>query len=231
MPEAGPGPLLRLRDQTTLDRIAMDIADHRRTGPLSVDIAVVVAVLPELLARPSQPARSHLLDDLEKLRQQNSRRLIDEQVNMFRHQNVGVNPRLMPRTRLFQHRLERLAGGGRFKERETMKTTEGDEVQRPRILKPLQAARHGAFRSDTILSQRGLGLMVSHSSTMKPWMSGAQWVLGYFMTGPPAPEELVTSSGMLVDFADDLEPGLGIEFLQFQIVRQNPNAIDSVPPL
>ncbi len=72
--------VLRLRNQSALDwippqhtefarrgpRIAMDIADHFGTGLLSVDIAVVITVLPELFARSSQLTRSHLLDGFQE---------------------------------------------------------------------------------------------------------------------------------------------------------------------
>jgi hypothetical protein len=95
----------------------MDIADYFGAGLLSVDIAVVIAVLPELLARASQFARSHLLDGFEKLRQDNLRRFIDKQMYMLGHQDVGVKSRMMPRTRLFQHGLNRLPGCRRFKQR------------------------------------------------------------------------------------------------------------------
>ncbi len=55
-----------------------------------------------------------------------------------------VNSRMMPGARLFQNGLDRLPGSRRFKQRSTVKTTEGNEVQRLRFLKPLQAARHGS---------------------------------------------------------------------------------------
>ena len=117
VPEARPGPILRLRNQTTLDWVAMDIADHFGAGLLSVDIAVVIAGLPELFARSSQLARSHLLDAFQKLRQYNLRRFIDKKMDMFGHQDVGVNSRMMLCASLFQHRLERLPGSRRFKKR------------------------------------------------------------------------------------------------------------------
>jgi len=83
----------------------MDIAGHFGAGLLSADIAVVIAGLPELFARSSQLARSHLLDGLEKLRQYNLRRFIDKQMDMLGHQDVGVNSRTMPCARMFEHRL------------------------------------------------------------------------------------------------------------------------------
>ena len=143
VPETRPHPVFRLLDQTAHHWIAMDIADHFGASLLSVDVAIVVAILPELLTWPSQLPRSDLLEGFEKLRQENPRRLVGEQVNVLEHQHVGVNSRLMPRARLFQHGFHGFPGSRRFQQRETMKTTEADEVQRFRLLEPFQAARHG----------------------------------------------------------------------------------------
>ena len=95
----------------------MDIADDFGEGLLSVDVTDVVAFLPELLARSSQLARSDLLDGFEELGQQDLRRLIDKQVNMLWHQDVGVNARMMPCMRLFQNGLDRLSGSRLFEQR------------------------------------------------------------------------------------------------------------------
>jgi hypothetical protein len=51
----------------------MDKADDFEAGLRSVDVTVVVAFLPELLARSSQLARSDLLDCFEELGQQDQR--------------------------------------------------------------------------------------------------------------------------------------------------------------
>ena len=142
VPKARPRPVFRFLHESALDRIAMDVADHFGAGFLSVDIPVVVALLPELLARSSQLARSHLLDGLQQLRKQNPRRLIDEQMDMLGHENVGINSRQMPCARLFQHCLDRLLRSRRFQQREPVKTTERNEMQRFRCLESFQAARH-----------------------------------------------------------------------------------------
>src|SRR6185312_11687027 len=144
-----------------------------------VDIAVVVAALPELLARPSQLPRSDLLEGFQPLRQYNPRWLVDQQVNMLGHQHVGINSRPMPRTNLFQHRLHRLPDPRRRQQRETVKTTEGDEVQRSRLLKPLQTARHGPilFPYRPLIAKNamnGAQLLRSPSGSLRP------------LTGPPA---------------------------------------------
>ena len=114
----------------------MNISDNCGKGPFPSDVAVVVAVLPELLVQSSQLARSDLLDGFEKLRQQDLLRLVDEQVNMFRHQNVSVNSCPVASPGLFQHHLNRFLGGRRPQQRMAVIATEGDEVQRLRLLIP-----------------------------------------------------------------------------------------------
>jgi len=49
----------------------------------------------------------------------------------------------MPCASMFQHGLHHLPDPCRLQQRDTVKTTEGDEVQRFRLLKPLQTAGHG----------------------------------------------------------------------------------------
>jgi len=110
-----------------------------------MDVTVKITFLPELLTRPSQFVRCNLLEGLEKLGQEDRWRLIDEQMDVLWHQDVSVNPRLMPRASHFLYGLHDLLGLRHFKKRETVKTTEGDEVQRLRFLKPLQTARHGSI--------------------------------------------------------------------------------------
>jgi len=120
----------------------MDVAGHLGAGLLTMDVAVVVAILPELLALASQFARGHLLQYLEKLRQQNLWRLIHEQVHMLGHQDISIDPRLVPCARLFQHNLNSLPGDRRIKQRKTVKATEGDEMKRFRLLESFQADGH-----------------------------------------------------------------------------------------
>src|SRR5271157_5631161 len=74
-----------------------------------------------------------------------TRRLVDRQVDMFRHQDVSVDPGLMTCPGLFQNGLERLRGFRRFKERKTVKATERDELKGFRFLEPLQAIGHGSI--------------------------------------------------------------------------------------
>ena len=76
----------------------MDVAYHFRASLFTMDVAVKVAFLPELLALASQFARRHLLYGFEKPGHENRWWLVDEQMNVLGHQDVGVDPRLMSRT-------------------------------------------------------------------------------------------------------------------------------------
>jgi hypothetical protein len=96
MVEAAPSIFTRRSNKSTLDGVAMDVSDHLGPGRLAADIRVKIARLPELASIASELARGDLLERLEELRHQNRERLVDEQTYVLRHQDVGVNPRLMP---------------------------------------------------------------------------------------------------------------------------------------
>ena len=89
--------------QVPLDRISMDISDHFGPGSFAMDVRVKITGLPKLPAIASQLAGSDLLERLQKLRYEDGGRLVDQQVNIFGHQHVGVNPGLMTRPGLFQN--------------------------------------------------------------------------------------------------------------------------------
>ena len=140
--ETAPLILFSRCDKSPLDRIAMDISDHFGPGCLPMNVRVIIAGLPELLAIASQLAGSDLLERLQKLRHEDGGRLVDQQVNMFRHQHISVNPGLMTCPSLFQNGFDRYLGARRFKERKPVKATERDEVKSLSSLEPLQAIGH-----------------------------------------------------------------------------------------
>ena len=110
-----------------------------------MDVAVKVAFLPELLALASQFTRSDLLYSLEKLGHEDRWWLVDEQMYVLGHQDVGVDPRLMSCTSQFQHGLNCVLGARRIEKRETVKATESDEVESVCFLEPFQTVRHGSI--------------------------------------------------------------------------------------
>ena len=102
MVEAAPAVIAWSGNQSTLHGIAVDVADHLGAVMLPANAAVEIRWLPELFMMTSQFARSHLLQRLKELRQENRWRLVDEQMQMLGHQNVGVDPCLMPLARPFK---------------------------------------------------------------------------------------------------------------------------------
>jgi hypothetical protein len=66
-------------------------------------------------------------------------RLVDEQMDVLGHEDVGVNPGLMSCARQFEHGLDGVLGTRRIEQRELVKATESDEVECFRFLEPLQA--------------------------------------------------------------------------------------------
>jgi len=134
-----------------------------------MDVAVKVTFLPELFSLASQFARSHLLYSLEKLGHEGHRRLVDEQMDVLGHQNVGVDPRLMACASQFQYGLECVHGARRIEQRETVKATESDEVKSFRFLEPLETVRHG-----TIIARYGLPPNHPPAHRDRAAMNGAQ---------------------------------------------------------
>ncbi len=112
--EAAPSVLPGGCDQSPFYRVSVDISDHFGLGFLAMDVRVKIAVLPELPAIASQFARGDLLERLQKLRHQDQRRFIDQQVDMFRHQDVGIDPGLVTRAGLFENELKRFLGRRRL---------------------------------------------------------------------------------------------------------------------
>src|ERR1035437_3246573 len=123
----------------------MNVPYHFGASLFTMDVAVKVAFLPELLVLTSQFTRSNLLYGFEKLGHEDRWWLVDEQMDVLGHQDVGVDPRLMSCASQFQYGLNCVLGVRRIEKRETVKATESDEVESFRFLEPFQAVRHGGI--------------------------------------------------------------------------------------
>ena len=108
-----------------------------------MDSAVKVVLLPEPLSIALEFAGGSLHEGLEKLRHNDRRRLIHQQVDMLGHQDVGVDSSPMTCPNLLRNSFDRILGFRRFKERETVTATEGDEVKGLGFLEPFQTVGHG----------------------------------------------------------------------------------------
>jgi len=132
--KAAPSVLLRRCDQSPFHGVAVDVSDDFGAGCFAMDVAVEVALLPELLVIASQFPRGGLLERLEELRQKDRWRFVDEDVKMLGHQDVRIDPGPMPCPGLFEYGLDDVLGVGFCEEWEAMKTTERDEVESLRSL-------------------------------------------------------------------------------------------------
>jgi hypothetical protein len=82
-----------------------------------------------------------LLERLEELRNNDGRRSVHEQMDVLRHQDIGVDSGLTAGTSLFQNSFDDVPGFGGCKERKPLVTTEGDEVETLCLLKTRQPRR------------------------------------------------------------------------------------------
>ena len=110
-----------------------------------MDVCVKVARLPKLLALASQLAGCDLFERLEKLRNEDTRRFVDQQMDMLRHEHVCVNPGLMRCAGQFQNGFESFLWFWRLKEWKPMKAAERDEVKSLGSLEPRHAVWHGVI--------------------------------------------------------------------------------------
>ena len=145
MAKAAPLVLLRRCHQASLHRVSVNVPDDFGAGCFTPYIAVKITSLPEPFAITFQSAGNGLLQGLQKLGQQDRWWLVDEQVDVLGHQDVSVDSGLMTCTNPFQNSLDCVLGVRCFKERETVKATECDEVKCLRLLEPLQTVRHASI--------------------------------------------------------------------------------------
>jgi hypothetical protein len=66
-------------------------------------------------------------------------------MDVLGHDDVGVDPCVVSRTSLFEYGLDYILGARLIEKRETVKATEGDEVESFCFLEPFQTVRHGAI--------------------------------------------------------------------------------------
>jgi hypothetical protein len=121
----------------------MDVANDVRALVLAADVAIVVADLPELFAVAFEKPRCLLLEGLEELGYRGRRRLVHDQVEVFRHDDIGVDAGVMTRTGLLESLLDEGFGVWIGEEWKAAITTEGNEVERFGLLISLETERHG----------------------------------------------------------------------------------------
>ena len=118
-------------------------------------VEVVVAALPELPFRLVLEFGGDLLfEDLDSNGQRFERRLVEQQMNMLRHENVSSDHETITERGLLQLGFEDCVAGTFCQSRLAPVTTEGQEMKDPAVLVTDKTFRHGVRR---ILSQNGWG--------------------------------------------------------------------------
>lgn len=140
--EAAPRPVFRFRNQAALHGVPVHVPKLLDALAVCPNIEVVVTRIPEGRAWAEFP-RCGLLEDLEGGSQRAAFRLADEQVDMFRHDDVAANDEAIPAADLLEGLLENVAGQRRVEQGATAVATEGDEVEAAGLLISLEPLRHG----------------------------------------------------------------------------------------
>ena len=109
--EAAPGVVFGAGDEASFDRVAVDITSDLRAGYFAGDVAVEVAGLPELVAGAFEGAGGELLEGLDPLIEQDGRGLVDEEVDVLGHEDVGVDMGVVTGSGLFEEEFGEVLGG------------------------------------------------------------------------------------------------------------------------
>ena len=109
--EAAPGVVFGAGDETSLDRVAVDVTDDLRAGFFAGDVAVEVAGLPELVAGAFELAGGSLLEGLDPLVEQDVWGLVDEEVDVLGREHVGVDIGVVTGPGLFEEEFGEVLGG------------------------------------------------------------------------------------------------------------------------
>jgi hypothetical protein len=150
--------MLRVCYETAFDRVAVNVLEHFGESFFAADVAVEVAVLPKLLAGTSKLSGRRLFEGFEELSEQDVLGLVDEQMDVLGHEDVGIDTGFMAEPGPFEDGLDDVLGLRAGEVGETVEATEGNEVERLGLLVSLQTVGHGC-----IVSWMVLGLK-THSS-------------------------------------------------------------------
>jgi len=138
-----PRPVFRVFNKAARDWVSVDVLELLGELLLREDIEIVIVELPEACAVAFQLFRSLGLEGTEDAAQWHCRWLAQQQMDVFRHEDVGVDVELVALPGAFQGFEEGDAGVVVVEVGKTFVTTEGDEVVVSEGVVSLETARHG----------------------------------------------------------------------------------------
>src|SRR6185312_6459758 len=147
MAKAAPGPVLGLFDETSLDGVAVQVAQLLHMFLLGKDVEVVVSGLPELGPFAFEYFRCLALEDAECGGERLDFWLGEQQVDVLGHEDIAEEKELVTLSKLLECFLEDDAGAVVVQVGKTAVATEGDEVVVAFGLITLETARHEVNRN------------------------------------------------------------------------------------
>ena len=159
--KTAPGPILRVIDQSSLQRIHVHVVKLLDSLLQAPDVEVVKPSLPHSRLRrlaafkvqiqlssgrsllAAQAARDSLLQNLNHSRRRSLGRLSDQQMNVIRHDHVTHQRKTIAVPDLAENLNKHIPGTNRTKQRHAPITTEGNEVKMPAPVDPNEFVGHG----------------------------------------------------------------------------------------
>jgi hypothetical protein len=143
MAETAPRPFFRTLHQPSSHRIEMDVAQLFRLLGIAPHVEIVVTRLPERTSfGPPESLRHVLFQHLDRDRKLCSLRLRQQQMNMFKHDDISGDVKAVPFSYVFQGFLKGGSGVWRAQTRCTLIAAKRDEMQTTRLLVSFEAPWH-----------------------------------------------------------------------------------------
>jgi len=157
--EAAPLPILRPLHQSTRHGIAMNIAQLLHKLRMIANVAIIITPLPE--PSSTMVARHADFNRQNCIAQQAPLRFAQQQVDVFRHQEVSIDAQSTLTTDTFQRSEKIVAEVFIRQTRLTAITTESNEVRLPGLLKAYQSLRHGGDDNEAVVTGQWLSFPTS----------------------------------------------------------------------
>ena len=127
--EAAPAVVFGFGDEASGDRITVDVLDLLFEFSCGEDVEVVVARLPEVAVRSFEEFGGLAFDDSEGGGEGVVLGFVEEEMEVFGHEDVGVEEEVVGAARAFDCSFEDFFGFGGVEVGKAVVTTEGDEVE------------------------------------------------------------------------------------------------------
>ena len=140
--KATPRPVLRHVHQSAFYRITVHVSQLLDQLAPTPNIEIVVPTLPEMRVIETELPGDRLLQRLDQRRKRPALRFAQQQMDVFRHNDVSVHARLVTSADDLQLLLQNAPGLGCAQPWLAPVTTESDEVKLSRLVEAAKAPRH-----------------------------------------------------------------------------------------